>query len=171
MSVGMVGQESRAERPLRAEDAGNTARLQLLEDVLEQLPIPVTVVAPDGRRIFTNARAQALLTRGEERTPPPVVIQGSAAIPVKSRDGRIEATIELLNDASVVPSASDGQMTFEARLLGMVSHDLRDPLQAISLASATLLRATEGSETPLTRGLQRIHKAAGRAARMVRDLL
>jgi signal transduction histidine kinase len=173
MPSGFVMQDSRADRSTgRAEEGNNLARLQLLEHVLEQLPIPVTVVDADGGRIFTNARAQALLTRGEETTPPPILVEAGAAIPVKSRDGRVEATIEILKESTEATLADNwGGASFEARLLGMVSHDLRDPLQAISLASATLLRASTGGETTVTRGLQRIHNAAGRAARMVRDLL
>ncbi|QSQ26334.1 PAS domain S-box protein [Pyxidicoccus parkwayensis] len=55
-------------------------------------------------------------------------------------------------------------------VVAIVSHDLRNPLNAISLASLSLLR-----HDPLTeaqgRGLRRIVAAADRAHRMIRDLL
>ena len=55
-------------------------------------------------------------------------------------------------------------------VVAIVSHDLRNPLNAISLASLSLLR-----HDPLTdaqsRGLRRIVSAADRAHRMIRDLL
>jgi two-component system sensor histidine kinase/response regulator len=59
---------------------------------------------------------------------------------------------------------------FQQDLVGIVSHDLRTPLNAISLAVESMLRrgeVTEGNRRPL----QIIQSAAGRAARLVHDLL
>ena len=58
---------------------------------------------------------------------------------------------------------------FEKHLIGIVSHDLRSPLSAILMSAAVLLR--KGLDNRTAQGLERIHRAAERATRMVRDLL
>ncbi|MDC0711889.1 response regulator [Stigmatella sp. ncwal1] len=58
---------------------------------------------------------------------------------------------------------------FERKLLGIVSHDLRNPLSAITLTAASLMRHT--ADERQQRGLQRILLSAERAVRLVRDLL
>lgn len=56
------------------------------------------------------------------------------------------------------------------RLVGIVSHDLRSPLQSISLASELLLRQEDLPATVLA-GVRRISRSADRMARMITDLL
>jgi signal transduction histidine kinase len=56
------------------------------------------------------------------------------------------------------------------QLLGIVSHDLRNPLSTITLTSAALLRRT-GLDDRTRTGLGRILTAADRAHRLIRDLL
>jgi signal transduction histidine kinase len=59
---------------------------------------------------------------------------------------------------------------FEQELVGIVSHDLRSPLNAISLAAHCALRRGVANEYT-QRSLQIIRSAAGRATRLVHDLL
>ncbi len=59
---------------------------------------------------------------------------------------------------------------FEQQLIGIVSHDLRNPITAISLGIASLLRREDLAERAL-KTLVRIQSSAERASRMVRDLL
>ncbi|QRK08793.1 response regulator [Archangium violaceum] len=59
---------------------------------------------------------------------------------------------------------------FEQQLIGIVSHDLRNPITAISLGISLLLRR-EGLDERILKTLVRIHSSAERAIRMVRDLL
>jgi signal transduction histidine kinase len=59
---------------------------------------------------------------------------------------------------------------FQQELVGIVSHDLRSPLNAISLAAESMLRRGETTESN-RRSLQIIQSSAGRAARLVHDLL
>jgi len=59
---------------------------------------------------------------------------------------------------------------FQQDLVSIVSHDLRNPLNAISLAAESVLRRGETNENN-RRSLQIIQSAAGRAARLVHDLL
>ena len=58
----------------------------------------------------------------------------------------------------------------EEKLIGIVSHDLRNPLNAIGFATSLLLRRTDLDEAA-RRGIDRIRNATGRADRMIRDLL
>jgi len=58
---------------------------------------------------------------------------------------------------------------FERQLLGIVSHDLRNPLSAITLTAASLERQLEDARHQ--RGIQRILLSAERAIQMIRDLL
>jgi signal transduction histidine kinase len=59
---------------------------------------------------------------------------------------------------------------FEQDLVGIVSHDLRSPLNAISLAAESALQRGETNERN-RRSLRIIQSAAGRATRLVHDLL
>lgn len=62
------------------------------------------------------------------------------------------------------------QADFERQLIGIVSHDLRNPLGAITLA-ASLLAQRPDADDRQQRNVQRILRAAERATRMIRDLL
>nr|WP_239578296.1 ATP-binding protein [Archangium primigenium] len=59
---------------------------------------------------------------------------------------------------------------FEQQLIGIVSHDLRNPLSAILLGTTALTRR-EVLDERATRALLRIQSSAERATRMVKDLL
>jgi signal transduction histidine kinase len=59
---------------------------------------------------------------------------------------------------------------FERQLIGIVSHDLRNPLQAIQLSAATLLRRP-GVDDRQAAVIHRISGTAERMTRMIRDLL
>ncbi|WP_257457991.1 sensor histidine kinase [Archangium lipolyticum] len=59
---------------------------------------------------------------------------------------------------------------FRERLVGIVSHDLRTPLNSITLAATTLLRQEDVSE-PIRVRVRRIVQSAERMSRMITDLL
>lgn len=59
---------------------------------------------------------------------------------------------------------------FERQLIGIVSHDLRNPLAAI-LTSATLALRRAAPDEATTRALTRIRASAERATRLIEDLL
>ncbi|WP_164001189.1 PAS domain-containing protein [Pyxidicoccus caerfyrddinensis] len=59
---------------------------------------------------------------------------------------------------------------FERQLIGIVSHDLRNPLSAITLAVSVLQQRGRLDER-MGRHVERIHRSAERATRMIRDLL
>lgn len=58
----------------------------------------------------------------------------------------------------------------EQQLLGIVSHDLRNPLGAIAVGTQALLRRSDLPDTAV-RTLLRVQSSAERAVRLVRDLL
>jgi PAS domain S-box-containing protein len=62
------------------------------------------------------------------------------------------------------------QAEFEQQLIGIVSHDLRNPVSAI-LMSAQMLLKQEGLEERALRGASRILSSAERASRLIGDLL
>jgi signal transduction histidine kinase len=59
---------------------------------------------------------------------------------------------------------------FQRRVLGMVGHDLRNPLSVISMCAAQLARTNMGGDRSQA-WLGRISAAANRMERMIRDLL
>jgi PAS domain S-box-containing protein len=101
-----------------------------------------------------------------------VAVLASAA-PLRNREGQIEGAVALFEEvgAPVVAERFERDSGLETELLGMISHDLRDPLQTIVLSSGTLLRRSVPIDDAAKRGLRRIYDAAGRATRMIRDLL
>lgn len=64
----------------------------------------------------------------------------------------------------------DENAEFRERLIGIVSHDLRNPISAILMGLTTLLLRDQLDERT-TRTVRRIQASAERANRMVRDLL
>lgn len=59
---------------------------------------------------------------------------------------------------------------FEEKLIGIVGHDLRQPLQTISMAAGIVLRQP-GLDARALVGVQRITAASARMQRMLRDIL
>jgi signal transduction histidine kinase len=62
------------------------------------------------------------------------------------------------------------QEEFERQLVGIVSHDLRNPLNTITLAAAMMARSGDVGERAVM-NMVRIQVAAERATRLIRDLL
>jgi signal transduction histidine kinase len=94
-------------------------------------------------------------------------------VPHVDADGRVVgvgALVQDINDRRAEQDRRQRQAEFEQQLLGIVSHDLRNPISVISMNAGMLLRR---EDTPPGSGkaLGRILSSADRAARMVRDLL
>jgi sigma-B regulation protein RsbU (phosphoserine phosphatase) len=90
-----------------------------------------------------------------------------------TEDEEAEWLLSALADHAAVAlekSLLDETATFRERLIGIVSHDLRNPISAISLAAQTLARLPDTSEQ--VQGVaDRIQASAWRAGRMIDDLL
>jgi PAS domain S-box-containing protein len=100
--------------------------------------------------------------------------------PVRGPDGRVEAVLTLGQEVTDVVRARQEaehyaeeqrkRSDFEQQLIGIVSHDLRNPLSAI-LLGATALARRENLDERSTKAVVRIQASAERAVRMVKDLL
>ncbi|HEY0252275.1 MAG TPA: PAS domain-containing protein [Kofleriaceae bacterium] len=85
-------------------------------------------------------------------------------------DGGISVFIRDISAESRARIALSERADFEQQLIGIVSHDLRSPLNVISLATNFLLESGELSPMA-TKNIVRIESAGDRALRLVRDLL
>jgi len=100
--------------------------------------------------------------------------------PLRAADGSVTDILVVATDVTVEVRARRGaeamsaeferRHDFEQHLVGIVSHDLRDPVSVIILSAAALLRMEPQSERT-TKLAQRIRTSADRAARMIHDLL
>jgi len=78
---------------------------------------------------------------------------------------RLEALVE---EANRLEADARDRALFAEQMIGIVSHDLRNPLSAIGLGVSLLMRdCTNGSQNTLTR----INRSVERANRLVSDLL
>ncbi|MBM7112346.1 hybrid sensor histidine kinase/response regulator [Archangium primigenium] len=77
----------------------------------------------------------------------------------------------LFEDERLAKEEARHQESLEQRFLGMVSHDLRNPLQAISLGARTLQRMENPPPATLLRMTSRIAHSADLMGNMVSDLL
>ncbi|HEY0096073.1 MAG TPA: PAS domain-containing protein, partial [Archangium sp.] len=100
--------------------------------------------------------------------------------PVRGPDGRVEAVLTLgqevtdmvraRQEAEQRARAQRERSDFEQQLIGIVSHDLKNPLSAILLGTTALARREDLDERS-TKAVMRIQSSAERAVRMVKDLL
>ncbi|HEX8704153.1 MAG TPA: PAS domain S-box protein [Myxococcaceae bacterium] len=100
-----------------------------------------------------------------------VVLTSSA--PIRDREGRITAGVVTFVDVSALrraESAARRAAEFGEKLIGIVSHDLRNPLNAIHL-SVTQLLHSEALPAREQRITARIAKASDRMKRMISELL
>ncbi|MBU8900510.1 PAS domain-containing sensor histidine kinase [Corallococcus sp. M34] len=94
--------------------------------------------------------------------------------PLKDERGRVLkwlGTSTDIHDMKLAQEEARRRAGFEQQLIGIVSHDLRNPISAILLAATALTRHTEALDERTLKGLLRIQAIAERATRMVRDLL
>ncbi|RYZ36996.1 MAG: PAS domain S-box protein [Myxococcaceae bacterium] len=93
--------------------------------------------------------------------------------PYRDAEGKADGYIALLQDITVqrrLEVAVKRQVDFEQHLIGIVSHDLRNPLSAIQLGVSAMARREDLDERS-RKSVTRIQNAAERATRMVKDLL
>ena len=120
--------------------------------------------APDGGRYHASYRLQG--NDGVERA---VAATGRAFF---DASGRLVQWVGILHDVTEIHrqrAAAVDRALFAEQMVGIVSHDLRNPLSVIQM-SATLLERLDPTPQQ-SRALRRITSAAGRASRLVGDLL
>lgn len=86
--------------------------------------------------------------------------------PVLAASGKPERLVATARDVT----EQRRQAEFEQQLIGIVSHDLRNPLSAM-LTGASLLSELLPPDSPLAEIVQRIDRSGQRATRLIRDLL
>ena len=128
------------------------------------------------------SRLQGLLGEAEGETflGVPLVVSGEVTgILAVARPPAVELIEEqewllsaLADQAAVALEKTrlDETAEFRERLIGIVSHDLRDPISAISMAAEVLL-ARNGLDDRTTKTVVRIQNSADRATRLISDLL
>ncbi|MBF5045259.1 response regulator [Aggregicoccus sp. 17bor-14] len=110
------------------------------------------------------------------RTGKDLVARVTAA-PIREGDEVVGAVATLtdITEAKRAERELRDAAEFRERLLGIVSHDLRNPLQAISMSAQVLLRGVEGPAgalpEPALRAAGRIAASSERMARMISQLL
>ena len=105
-----------------------------------------------------------------------VVLHELAAFVARDRD-RYERELlksrkrleELVTETTRLHEEAQDRAVFAEQMIGIVSHDLRNPLSGIDLGAALL--ATEDLSEAQRRTLARIRRSTGRANRLVDDLL
>ena len=91
-----------------------------------------------------------------------------AALRARNRQYTARQTLISLE---VQEEAARKRADFEQQLIGIVSHDLRNPLNVIALSAAALLRGNQPLPDKAKTAANRIAAATDRATRMVHDLL
>jgi len=93
-------------------------------------------------------------------------------VPHRNAAGEIDGVISLVADISEVKKKEDElqrRSEFEQQLIGIVSHDLRNPVTAIKMSTALLQRM--GLDEKQAKIISRISASTERASRMISDLL
>ncbi|QRO01235.1 response regulator [Archangium violaceum] len=93
--------------------------------------------------------------------------------PIRDHENRIIAGVAICQDVTQQKEQEAElrrRVEFEQQIVGIVSHDLRNPINAITLAARTLLWR-EGLDARAVKSANRILSSAERATRMIRDLL
>ena len=143
--------------------------------VAEVIPERAPLVEPILRRVLETGEP----VRGLEFSVCPANDPGvlhhwtSDYFPVRARDGRVLGVGGLLMDITESKRKEEElhrAAEFRERFLGIVSHDLRNPLNAILLSANTLLRSDCVVKQHL-RGVRRIIESTERMSRMITDLL
>ncbi|MFL5352607.1 ATP-binding protein [Archangium sp.] len=140
----------------------------------EVLPAVAPTLEPILRRVLAG---ESLL--GQEMSGPHPVRRGEEGhwlisyYPVRDGEGRVFMAGAVVVDISERKHAEEElrrTAQFRERLIGIVSHDLRTPLSAISTGAGLLLR-TEGMPGKTLRTVGRIASSAERMSRMIAELL
>lgn len=168
-------------------DAQATVLMLANEDGVMTIRASVGSVAPEAVLGHTASEnlvedlQRALAVTAEKFLAVPLVVGGDVIgiLAIALREQR-DATADhqewllsaLADQAAVALEKSrlDERGKFRDRLIGIVSHDLRSPLNTIVLGASLLLEV--GGLTPYTaKTLTRIHSAGERAERMISDIL
>jgi PAS domain S-box-containing protein len=140
-----------------------------IRDAATGEPVPVDQVTY-ARALRGETSSAEVLVRNQQ-TGKDVVIHSSGA-PVRLGERILGAVVinTDVTDRKLLEAERETREQFEHQLIGIVSHDLTNPVSAIILGSSMLLKQ-KTLEPRVKKGLERIHDTANRAARLIADLL
>jgi PAS domain S-box-containing protein len=155
----------------------------LSADAPVDYPALLSCVHPEDRERVDHLAREALKPGGtgaltiEYRTAPQegeperwVSTQGQVHFDASGQPTRVLGTGLDITARKALEQETKARTDFEQQLIGIVSHDLRNPLSAILLGTQALLRQ-DGLEERQLKSVVRIQSSAERAVRMVKDLL
>ncbi|WNG34475.1 PAS domain-containing protein [Archangium violaceum] len=154
---------------------GPPVEAHLGKHVNEVIPESGPALEPILRRVLETGEA----SRGQEFSAAPANEPGvihhwvGDYFPVRAADGRMLGVGGVVMDITERKQQEERlrqTAEFRERFLGVVSHDLRNPLNAILLSANTLLRL-EGIPATHTKVVRRIVTSGERMARMIGELL
>ena len=154
-----------------AEDLFGWRRAEVMER-----PLPLPADAEDARSMQEDVRAGRVVRNREVRWACRDGTRLDLALsiaPLRDGAGAVRGAISILMDISVRKHREEEiarTVRFREHLLGIVSHDLRNPLTAIVTSAQLLLRYGELPERQ-GRVVARMAASADRMARMIDDLL
>ncbi|MFP2911578.1 ATP-binding protein [Pyxidicoccus sp. 3LFB2] len=96
--------------------------------------------------------------------------QGQVLLDARGEPSHFTGALADITEPKRLTAEMRARADFERQLIGIVSHDLRNPLSAITLAVSVMLQRG-GLDERMERHLQRIQRSAERATGMIRDLL
>jgi PAS domain S-box-containing protein len=154
---------------------GLPAQAHLGRRLREVIPAVALRVEPLLHRVLETGRP-VMNVELEGETPAAPGMQRhwlTSYYPVRDEDGSITGLGAVVVDISQQKRSEQRlreTAAFRERFLGIVSHDLRNPLNAILLSANALLRSDDLGERHV-RGVRRIVTSAERMKRMISDLL
>jgi PAS domain S-box-containing protein len=143
-----------------------------IDEIIPDLAPPI---APMVQRVFETGQPQLHVevsghTRGHAERKVTFLV---SCFPVTNAHGVVFLVGAAFVDITELKRQQDllrERTEFEEQLVGIVSHDLRNPLHAI-LMSTSLLLQREELDARTTKSIARVQSAAQRANRLIRDLL
>jgi PAS domain S-box-containing protein len=117
--------------------------------------------------VAVSGEEVVLVTDGGKRS-----VMRADTVPLRSRTGKIVGAICMFQDITERKKTEEmaaQQARFREEFIGIVGHDLRSPLSAISVSGQVLLR--QRLDASQTRAVRRILSSADRMKRMINDLL
>ncbi len=163
---------------LISEEALTPHALRCLSGALAKQPqwsdLPIVIFASPANTRMAPARLQQMLdilgnVTFIERPAHIATLVTAMRAALRARN-RQYAARQLLLEVGRQQEETRQRADFEKQLIGIVSHDLRNPLSAILLSTSALLRSEELGPRPL-KSVVRIQSSAERAIRLVKDLL
>ncbi|HEX8701983.1 MAG TPA: ATP-binding protein [Myxococcaceae bacterium] len=165
---------------LDTRDAGTNRILGLKpEESTQPLEDFVSRIHPEDRTRVQGAIERTLREHGvfteECRVVLPdtsvrwIRLQGRVLLDAQGQPTHFTGATADITEQKRLEAETRQRAAFERQLIGIVSHDLRNPLSAITLTASAL--KPQAADERQQRGIHRIHTAAERATRMIRDLL